>query len=74
MSARCPVCAASSSGVLSTRTRKDGALTRQRRCAACGHRWHTIEVSAEVDAELTRLRRIVARLRKVLDEEEDVSE
>jgi transcriptional regulator NrdR family protein len=75
MSARCPACAAPSSSVLNTRTRKDGTLTRQRRCAACGHRWHTIEVSAELDAEVRRLRRIVARVRAALEaKEEDADE
>ncbi len=71
MSARCPVCAASSSSVLNTRTRKDGTLTRQRRCATCEHRWHTIEVSAELDAEVRRLRRIVARMRAALEVQEE---
>lgn len=71
MSARCPRCAALTSGVLSTRQRKDGAITRQRRCVTCGHRWRTLEVSADVDAEVQRLRRIVARVRTALEAEEE---
>lgn len=54
----CPSCGGAKSGVLDTRA---GAVAghaapwRRRRCAACGHRWSTVEIPVDLARRLARL-------------------
>lgn len=39
---QCPSCSAGESDIINSRQR-DHVVRRRRKCAACGHRWSTIE-------------------------------
>ncbi|MFM9926932.1 hypothetical protein VLK31_28375 [Variovorax sp. H27-G14] len=56
---KCPACTSTEQRVLSTRP-GDARITRLRCCDACGHRWNTIELSAQ---NLTRMESAVAAVR-----------
>lgn len=61
----CPVCHCPDHRVLST-DRASTATRRRRKCDRCGHRWSTVEISAERhDGEADALAKIRAALARV---------
>lgn len=61
----CPACGGGASTVPETRKR-GGRVRRVRRCAACGHRWATVEIGADEERRYMHLARAMRRARALL--------
>lgn len=59
---KCPACESYEQRVMTTRA-FETRIGRLRRCTACGHRWNTVELSAE---ELRRLSAAADALRSFM--------
>lgn len=57
----CPKCSGTDTKVVATRTKGD-AITRQRRCEACGHQFRTAETRLSVKVSTRRSGRAGAKL------------
>ena len=63
----CPSCAADEVGVIDSRATASGNIRRRRKCANCGHRWSTIEVSFAAMQKLTAAAKVSAELLAAAD-------